>query len=382
MRIRQLSIDEGRLESRLAELASEEEDLLVLAFGGVARFADPVLGPALRRAFPHASIVGCTTAGEITCEGVADGSLTLTTITFGATKIRTCCVPVPQMIASEDVGRRLGASLVATDLKYVLVLSDGVCVNGAALVKGLRASLGPDVSVSGGLAGDGGKFERTLLLHDGEVQSRAVVAVGFYGQAVQVRHGCVGGWTVFGPRRTVTKVHDNVVYELDGRPILDMYDEYLGDEAKDLPGSGLLYPLAMLSENREETGIIRTLLAINREEGSVTFAGDIEEGRVVQLMYAQDEQLIEGAAQAAAQSRMAATRPDEVLALLISCVGRKLLLGGRTSQEVHAAVGELGRDVTCTGFYSNGEISPFASTGQCELHNETMTITTLCEAAR
>ncbi|MBN1342489.1 MAG: FIST C-terminal domain-containing protein [Phycisphaerae bacterium] len=379
MRIRQAHL-RGSSETLVPnELASEGENLLVLVFGSVEHFDSPGFGPNLRSAFPHASIVGCTTAGEITRDGAFDDSLTVTSVELESTKIRTCLEQVPTMSDSEAVGLRLASSLASPDLKHVLVLSDGVSVNGSALVRGLIAGLGNDVPISGGLAGDGGRFERTLLLHGDEVRSHVVVAVGIYGDAIRASYGCVGGWAVFGPRRTVTKADENVVYELDGKPILEMYERYLGDEAKDLPGSGLLYPLAMLSEGRQETGIIRTLLGINRQDGSITFAGNIEQGSKVQLMYAQDQQLIDGAAAAARQCLDDARPSGEALALMVSCVGRKLLLRGKAGDEVRACVDAMGQRFTYTGFYSNGEIAPFRPTGRCELHNETMTITALHE---
>ncbi len=380
MRIGQLTISGVRDTFDFSPIACEDPNVLVLAFGAVEHFERPELGPVLRSAFPNAAIVGCTTAGVITDSNVTDDSLTLTAIRFDATETRTCCEPVPQMQESADAGRRLGTALAGPDLRYVLVLGDGVGVNGAALVEGLTACTDPTVSISGGLAGDASQFERTWLVHNETVETKVVVAVGLYGNALRVQHGCAGGWTVFGPRRKVTRSRDNVVYEIDGRRILDMYEEYLGEEAKDLPGSGLLYPLAILSEKREETGIIRTLVGINREEGSVTFAGDIVEGSVVQLMCAEENELIEGAALAASQCRMGEPAGSDALALLISCVGRRLLLGGRASQEVSAAVRTLGPGLRYTGFYSHGEISPVQPSGRCELHNETMTVTTLCEA--
>ena len=378
---KQATTQDNMSTSHLSLPAADQESGLILVFGSVERFSEPGFGRTMRTAYPDTPIVGCTTAGEITRTGVADGSLAVTAIGFDTTRVRTHSLPVPTMSESGKVGAALGAALAAPDLRYVLVLSDGIQVNGTALVGGLRKRLGRNIPISGGLAGDGGRFERTLLLHDSTVESRVVIAAGFYGDSLQVRHGCVGGWTVFGPRRKVTKVEDNVVYTLDDRPILQMYEQYLGDEAQDLPASGLLYPLAMLSQEREETGIIRTLLGIDREEGSITFAGDIEQGTVVQLMYAEDDELIEGAASAATQCHMVPRTPQGALALMVSCVGRKLLLGHKTSREVQAAVAQLGDDFTYAGFYSNGEISPFPPTGRCELHNETMTITTMVEDA-
>lgn len=384
MRIQQLHTNRSGEDDglkALADLATHADRLLVLAFGSVSWFDRPDLGRALRDAFPNASIVGCTTAGEITHDGVFDDTLTITCAEFESTAIKTSMEHVPEMSDSESAGHRLAEALAAPDLRYVMVLSDGVAVNGSALVKGLRDDLGPDVSVSGGLAGDGGRFERTLVLHAGEVYPKAVAAVAFYGTKIRTGHGSVGGWSVFGPRRKVTKVEENVLYELDGEPVLGMYEHYLGDEARDLPGSGLLYPLAVLSDEREETGLIRTLLGVNREDGSITFAGNFDQGNSVQLMYAEDDQLIDGAAQAARYSKVNGEPPNGTLALLISCVGRKLLLGGEVSREVQAVVGELGQNPTYAGFYSNGEISPFSPTGRCELHNQTMTVTTLSEDA-
>jgi hypothetical protein len=182
----------------------------------------------------------------------------------------------------------------------------------------------------------------------------------------------------------VTRSEGNVLFELDGKPALDLYERYLGDEADGLPGTALLYPLKIWQNDRPDTDLVRTVLAIDREARSMTFAGDIPQGWAAQLMRGNHERLVAGAEQAAtlAMAGLAAPAGDgDSLALLVSCVGRRLLMGQRTADEVDAVQRRLGPQVRCIGFYSYGELAPRASTGVCELHNQTMTVTVLTEAA-
>ncbi|MFH2000839.1 MAG: FIST N-terminal domain-containing protein [Planctomycetota bacterium] len=352
---------------------------LVFVFGSSSRMQDPTLPEQLEQNFPNATLVGCTTAGEITAKGVEDETLTITSLEFQKTAIRTHRVEVTSMENSYDVGVNLAKSLAEDDLAYLLVLSDGLAVNGSSLVKGIRDTLPKGTPFSGGLAGDADRFQKTLTLDNDGIHEKSVVGVGFYGSHFSVERGSVGGWAPFGPFKIVTRSTANVVYEIDNSRALDVYSAYLGEEAKDLPASGLLYPLAMSPENAD-SGLIRTLLAIDREQGSLTFAGDVPEGTKVQLMHANFDELIMGAEKASIECLTEKEDADD-FALLISCVGRKLLLGTNIDLEVDAVSGCFGRKVTCTGFYSYGEIGPYKGSGECELHNQTMTITTFCEHA-
>lgn len=351
---------------------------VVLAFGAVERLDDPHTLRQLNACFPEAVLAGCSTAGEITRAGVSDGGLTITSLTLARSEVRTASEMVPAMVDSGPAGSRLAGALARPDLRYLLVLSDGVHVNGSALVSGLVRHLPAGAVITGGLAGDSGRFSRTLVLDASGVHEKKVVAVAFYGESFKVGHGSIGGWEAFGPIRRVTRSVNNLVFELDGKPALAMYDAYLGDEAKDLPASGLLFPLALVSPDQRETGLIRTLLGVDRETGSLTFAGNVPQGGLVRLMHAGFDQLVE-ASEGAAVKALSPLREQAQLALLISCVGRRLLMGANTDREVDAAASVLGQKVALTGFYSNGEISPFAPTARCELHNQTMTITTLGE---
>ena len=353
------------------------ENTLVLVFGSTACFENNGLPARLTECYPGATIAGCTTSGEILNSGVEEESIVVSSLAFRHTTVRTHRVQVDSMDDSRQAGSRLAQALLAPDLAYLLVLSDGLGVNGSALVHGIRETLPAHVPFSGGLAGDGARFQTTFTLDNDGIHQNSVVGIGLYGKALSVERASYGGWAPFGPLRKVTRSVANVVYEIDGETALDVYSNYLGDEARDLPASGLLFPLAIAPETGK-TGLIRTLLGIDRETGSLTFAGDVPEGGTVQLMHASYEELIEGARHAA-EACQKNGGANAQFALLVSCVGRKLLLGANADMEVDAVVQTLGGHVPVTGFYSYGEIGTFEPSGQCELHNQTMTITSFSE---
>lgn len=350
---------------------------LVLAFGSVA--ALHAGAQVLRRAFSGACLAGCSTAGEISSRGVGDDSLVLTAVSLAAGHVRQARTTLASMEDSEDAGRRLARDLPQDGLRAVLLFGQGVRINGSAVLAGISEVIGPQVPVSGGLAGDGGAFQQTWVLDDTGLSDTRLVVIGLYGASLQVSHGSFGGWSPFGPARRVTRCENNVLYELDGEPALAVYKRYLGEHARGLPASGLLFPFAMLGRDHSELGLIRTILGVSEADGSLTLAGDIDADGYLKLMHASTDALV-GGAEAAAEAALTPTGGPK-LALLVSCVGRKLVMGGRVDEEVEAVAQVFGRQTVLTGFYSNGEIGPLGQGGNCRLHNQTMTITVLSEAA-
>lgn len=357
---------------------------LVLYFGAtdvLARASGPV--PELAAAFPSATVCGCSTAGEISGGAVSDDSLAALVIDFAKTSVRAARAVITRAADSRAVAADLARQLAAPDLAHVLVLSDGLSVNGTQLTAGFRDVIDARVAVSGGLAGDGAAFKRTLVGLGADVAPHCVVALGFYGAALRVDCGSAGGWQPFGPKRLVTRAEGNVLHELDGQPALALYKKYLGDRAAGLPATGLLFPLEIFSDARATQGLVRTILAVDEAAQSLTFAGDVPTGCYAQLMRCTHDRLVAGAAAAATAVRTAAAAPEARwdFALLVSCVGRKLVLGQRVEDEVEAVRTILGEPVPTLGFYSYGEICPAQAGRGCELHNQTMTLTAFTEAA-
>ncbi len=355
-----------------------EAPQLVLFFAASDAMRDRDAVEALAAAWPGAHVLGCTTSGEICGTEVGDGTMVATAIHFEHSRVHTVYGRIDTAAVSAAAGKRLAGELPHEGLVHVMVLAEGLNVNGSELAAGLRAGLPPTVAVTGGLAGDGADFKHTSVYLDGQADDGGVALVGFYGERLRVGYGSLGGWDSFGPERVVTRSEGNELFELDGASALDLYKDYLGDHAAGLPASGLLFPLSLRGEGTDP-GLVRTILAINEEAKSLVFAGDIPEGRYARLMKANVDRLIDGAHGAASASYEALGSSPPELAILISCVGRKLVLRQRVEEEPESVRDVLGPGAVLSGFYSYGEIAPFANSVKCELHNQTMTITTLTE---
>ena len=357
---------------------------LVFYFGTRDALVSGARYDELRGMFPAAHLLGCSTGGQINNNDINDDEIVAAAISFDATRLRLCREEINDPLRSRACGEAIGRVLFAPDLAGVFVLSDGLNVNGSELVAGISDVIGANIPLTGGLAGDGADFKETLVGADCPPRTRTVAGIGFYGPAIRVGHGCAGGWDQFGPRRQVTKSAGNVLFELDGEPALDLYERYLGpDESKGLPSSALLFPIQVYDLQQPNSAVVRTVLAVDHASRSMTFAGDVPQGWTAQLMRGNFDRLAAGAADAARQSRngLNANDADPRFSILVSCIGRRLLMGQRTIEETEAVGAELGADTLRLGFYSYGEISPHAKSGLCELHNQTMTVTTLAEVA-
>ncbi len=355
----------------------DSEQTLVLVFADPDMAAQEEIFTELKQAYPLANLMGCSSAGEILEDSLSELSLVVAVIRFEHTKLRLVDAEVKTPQESFKVAVDLAKGLDAPDLKGVLVLSDGINVNGSELVKGLRDSLGADVVITGGLAGDKTRFSKTWVLQDAKPTTHLVTALGFYGDRIRIGYGSRGGWDIFGIERRVSKSVGNVLYEIDNKPALELYKTYLGELAADLPASGLLFPLGIRADVADQNRVVRTILAVDEKEQSMTFAGDIPEGSWVQLMKANPERLIDGASRSANRAGGHIDSAN-ILSIAISCIGRRLVLGQRSEEEFEACLDHLPKAAKQVGFYSYGEISPFDN-GYCDLHNQTMTLTVLYE---
>lgn len=380
MLVRQLQLHHADFsEEALAPLKQIEPQLL-LVFAST-EFLNHAECPArLARAFPGVALVGCSTAGEIHGDSVSDHTASISAIHFDHPDFRVATTTIGDMDDSTAAGERLADELKGAGLHNIVLLGQGININGSALIEGIHKVFDHAICISGGLAGDGGAFQQTFVLSPAGVSDRSIVGIGFYGEHIKLHHGSFGGWQPFGPARKVTRCAGNILYELDGEPALKVYKDYLGEYAKDLPASGLLFPFEMLGDDHSAVGLVRTILGIDEANGSLILAGDVIENGYMKLMHASTDALVDGAQAAAEAAHRMLDSDANGLTLLISCVGRKLVMGGRVDEEIEAVADVFGSGSSLTGFYSYGEISPFTNETDCRLHNQTMTITYVCEA--
>ena len=382
MLIKQESVDSKMALKDLPSASPLVSANLVLAFGSTKRFNEGKLQGFLKSRYPTAQVIGCTTSGEISPNGVFDDSIQITAIQWEKTVQRVAQTKMTGMQSSFEAAAGLAKQLKADSLRTVLVISDGLNVNGSELLKGFQSVLG-EIPIVGGLAGDGGAFVKTLQLFNDTVSDNQVIAVGLYGPALITASGALGGWKPYGPPRTVTKSEKNVVFEMDGKPALPLYRMYIGEAfSKGLPGTGLKFPLAVIEEGKRDVEKIRTLLAIDSKNNSLTFAGNVEEGETVRLCQTNHDRLVDGAGAAAdlVMDGLSDNKTNQIgLALCVSCVGRKGVMAELVGDEIKLVQQILGPQTSITGFYSYGELAPRPNTTDSVLHNQTMTIGYLSE---
>jgi hypothetical protein len=375
MKVAQQFFDAARGWQLLGETIAGDSAQLVLVFGERRMLESDAPYAFLKKAYPKANIILASTAGEIAGTEVSEDRIVATAISFEKTAVRCASTDITDTTGSFHAGKVLATQLAGADLVNIFVISDGQRVNGTELTRGFNESMSAGVVLTGGLAGDGTRFEKTLVGLDENPRPGRIVAVGFYGKDLHVRYGSAGGWAPFGPMRTVTRAEGNTLFELDGQSALQLYKTYLGDQAAHLPGSALRFPLSITPLGADSV-VVRTILSIDEKTESMVFAGDIPNGARVRFMRASYEDLVDGAAHAAEATR---NQSAPSLVLCVSCVGRRIVLGQRTEEETEIVRDTVGSVPVLAGFYSYGELSPSSTSSVCQLHNQTMTITTMQE---
>lgn len=353
---------------------------LVLVFGNRLMLDNDSIYQEIKGIFKDGHIVFGSSSGDISSSTVNEDTITITAIEFERSSFAiktTNVLESKNKLNSHSIGKELISQFDENNLKYVFVISEGSFINGSQLTLGMNSATENNLLITGALCGDDARFEKTISSYNEKPKPGEIVAIGLYGETLEVSFSINGGWTPFGPERIVTKSEGNTLYELDGLPALDLYKKYLGEKSKDLPGAALLYPLNVKS-SKEEHSIVRTILNIDEETNSMILAGDIFENSKVQLMMTNVDNIVNAAEKAAINAaELRKTEPE--LAILVSCIGRKLVLDQRVEEEVEEVIEVVGAKTTVTGLYSYGEIAPFIGESNCQLHNQTMTVTLISE---
>lgn len=350
---------------------------LVLAFGQRTLLEKITPYSSISKLYPNADVIICSSSGQISNQCTVADEVVVTAINFDKTYIKTASIDILSNDSIADLGKIIKNTLLQDNLKSILILSEGTYINGTELINELIQQTEFKIPIYGGLAGDEFSFEKTIVGLNADASAGKIVVVGFYGEHIHFGYSTKGGWSDFGPEREVTVSDKNVLYKIGDRYALDLYKEYLGKYADELPGSSLYFPLSM-KETENSPSVVRTILSIDEEKKSMTFAGNIPEGSFVRLLKGNIDKLID-ASSTAALAIQKKTDQQNQLVFLISCVGRRIVLGDRVEEELEVVREVFGKNTLLCGFYSYGEISPMKNDFACDLHNQTMTITTIFE---
>jgi hypothetical protein len=386
MQVRQTTLHHGCFSPALLDPLRDIDPMLVLVFADKRYLLDAEVVQALMAAFPAAIRVGASTAGEISSRGVEEESCVVTAVRFDRGQVRLATADVGTVGDSWQAGVAVGQQLPAAGLKSVLLFAPGRTVNGCELVAGLGSVVGEEPDIAGGLSCDnGGAITQALIMSPDGISDRCVVAVGLYGENLVVDRCSYGGWSPFGPPRRVTACDGNVLLGLDGEPALDVYGRYLGEYAKELPTAGLRFPFEVRAPDATHNlsgawpGVIRAVLDVDWQRKGLVLGGGVELNSTARLMHVTASKLVGGARQAAERLRRSAPEQCAGLGMLVSCVGRKIIMADQIADELEAVHDTLGRHHTIAGFYAHGEFGPLGTTRTCRLHNQTMTIALITE---
>jgi len=359
-------INKEKLKSFLSEHdITDEKELLIQAFcGETDKVHIKTLLSDLKSLLPKAKILGSTTDGEICNSKVSTHKTVLSFSIFENTKIITKHITAKD---SQNLAKNLLNSVKQNnDLKLLITFTDGLRTNGEDYIKTIQ-KINPDLVVAGGLAGDNAKFLRTIIFNENGIYEDGAVGAFFYNKDLQVNTEYNFGWQKIGKKLKITKANKNIVYSIDNTPAREIYRKYLGD---DLLTKGIEFPLIITKGN---TTVARAILEV-RDDGSLVFAGNINEGDYVTFSYGDIDEILQ---KDISKYSNIDNKPSEAY-FVYSCMARRRLFGENIDTEVLP----LAYTAPTCGFFTYGELYHDAKSKQNELLNQTMTILSISEDAK
>jgi len=322
--------------------------------------------------FPLASLIGSTTDGIVHKTALYNDTKSLVVFSyFQNTEIETGFSVLTQECNSYCCGETLAYNLVKKETKVIIAFGDGLHLNGEEFVNGV-AFVAPDVTLSGGLAGDNGEMKNTYVFDKEHILNNGAIAAALHSTQLHVAVKYSFDWTPLGKKLKVTKAIKNRVYEIDGITVVDIYAKYFGRElAAQLPQVGIEFPL-IFEKNSVEIG--RAVIQ-KHDDGSLSFAGNIPEGTEVRFGIGNVEHVLKNTHYGI--SRLLQNlhyEPESIF--LYSCMARRRFLKEDAGDELKI-LQQLG-DVF--GFYTYGEF--YHNQNSNQLLNETMTLLSLSESQK
>jgi len=320
---------------------------------------------------PDSKILGTTSNGEISHNGSINHSTVISISVFENTKIITKIIDTKK--DSFDNGVQIINQFQNTDeFKLLITFTDGLNTNGEEYLNGI-SSVNDTVIVSGGMAGDYSKFEETLVFTESGITNNGAVAAGFYGKTLNIHTDYSFNWETVGKTHIVEKSVKNRVYQISGMTTVDFYKHYLGDEIdKLLPAIGIEFPLVLEIDGVNTARAVLT----KHDDGSLSFAGNIEEGSKIQFGHGDVQLIIEKGLESI---KSIIKSPIESI-FIYSCMARKALL----KDDINLEILPLKEIAPVSGFFAYGE---FYHKSDCKhtdakLLNQSMTILAISENER
>ncbi len=357
--------DKKQLEKFLTSIeTSKNSSILVQIFSGVANetLLKEIIDQIQKR-FENVVIIGASTAGEILEGEILEESIVISISIFESTSL------VSYSDINDDsflIGQNIAKNIVTKDTKAVILFADGVRCNGEAILKGFKSITSKKIIVSGGMAGDNNKYQRTFVIDGDNIIENGAVGVALNSKTLIAHNSYSLAWKPIGIPMTITKADKNKIYEIDNKPIIDVYHDYLGEEVVErLPASAIEFPLIF-----EKDGLLITRSMISVDNGVFSFAGEIPVGEKVRF--------------GVANAKLFAEEGDKLFEInkkfpieslfVYSCVARKKFLG----KQITTKLKPLAQLAPMSGFFTFGEF--YSGRNDFEMLNITTTLLVLSES--
>ncbi len=317
----------------------------------------------IHKALPNAKIIGSTTDGEI-----LEKDVTIDKIVISISEFEHSTLSIGSVKNKDDsfkCGRKLAKKIIQNDTKVAILFSDGLGINGEVFLDGFT-TISKDITIAGGMAGDGARFVKTYVFANDKILSSGAVGVSVNSKKLNVKNAQSFFWQETGKELVVTKVEQNRVYEISGVSAVETYEKYLGEEAaQSLPAIGIEFPLII---NRNGSKVARAVLG-KGDDNSLIFAGNLHVGDKVHFGFGNANAILKHSVKTGKEFE---NTPVESI-FVYSCMARRRFLEDAVSNELEP----LAQIAPTSGFFTYGE---FYKYGDAELLNQTMTVISLSES--
>jgi len=326
------------------------------------------------------TVFGATTAGEFIDGDIGEGSIVMMLLDIEPAYFKLVFLETSQQTTFEDA-EQLGAIGKETFTNPVFIIATGgIFIDGDQIVAGIMQGFGKEATLFGGMAGDDLIAEKPLVFTNNKSKDNALLALIIDEDHIDVRGIATCGWKAIGTTKTVTKSDGNIVYEIDGKPALDMLMKYLGVDVKIGQGKEIVaflnawyYPLQLERDNGDT--VIRATRFANNKERSLICTGSVPQGSQIKFSLPPDFDAIETVVSECASVKDSEQQQADAL-IMFSCVSRHLSFGALMKEEIEQVQNVW--NAPMIGFFTYGEYGK-SKIGTNEFHNNACCLVALKE---
>ncbi len=297
---------------------------------------------------PDALYLGCTTNANIMDGALADTKIILTCTIFECetTQAKILQLPFMEENAAEDVAL---LKKYCDENPWVQAVEMHATIMDMSMMEfcSEMTLLREDIQVFGGGAFNPDMDDETAFVFSkgNDFLEHGIIFLLLGGEDFHIYSTLISGWKPLKRKFKVTKADRQILYELDGKPALDVYRRFLNINKNDRFFSNTLeFPLFL---EHGDIDILRCPLAVNNDD-SLVMSSDVQEDAIVRLAYGDPETIL---ASIREDGQNIADFCPEVIQTF-SCAARKAFWGDENISDETILFNSV---APTTGFYTHGE---------------------------